>query len=205
MSNKISLFVSIIALVGVIMLFVSKFSDKNDDTATQQTDQQTVNTIAYINVDSVLAYYDLYNALSLQLAQKQQDLQNQLQSKMLSLQNRAYQLQQQYSQHLITTQTYQEKAEKLQNEQLQLQQWQEQKSLELNDEQMNMMNRIYDSLKVVINLVNADEKYDLIIANSTDASGVLLYANPDWNITNEVVDLLNERAGVIDSLNANAQ
>jgi outer membrane protein len=188
------------------MLFVAKFSGADKSADSQQvTDDVQKSKIAYVNVDSVLAYYDLYNALSLQLAQKQQDLQNQLQSKMLSLQNRAYQLQQQYSQHLITTQKYQEKAEKLQNEQMQLQQWQDQKALELNDEQMNMMNRIYDSLKAVVDVINADKKYDLIITNSTDGSGVLLYGNPDWNITNEVIELLNQRAGVIDSLNTNAQ
>lgn len=190
-NNKISLVISLIALVGVIILLIGKFSNKSQNgTAPANTNNGDLQ-IAYVNIDSAVNSYDLYNKLSLTLMQKQQDLEKELQSKMLSLQNRAYKLQQQYSQHLVTTQSYQEKAQKLSDEQVSLQSWQEQKSYELNEDQMNLTQRVYDSIVNVVNEINTDKKYDLVISNTT--GGTLLYGNPAWNITNEVVKRLNSK------------
>jgi outer membrane protein len=187
-NNKISLFISIAALVGVVLLFIKVFT--GSDKKTPDVEQKD-SKIVYVNLDSVLISYDLYNALSLQLQQKQTDLENQLNSKMLSLQNRANQLQNQYAQHLITTENYQTQAEKLSNEQLQLQQWQQDKSLELNEDQLALTQRVYDSIVSVVKYINADSKYDIIISNTT--GGTLLYGNPNWDITTQVVKILNER------------
>lgn len=193
-NNKISLIISIVALIGVILLLVDKVSNKSTNKKHSETENLELaeNTrIVYVNLDSVFNGYDLYNVLSLQLIQKQQDLEKELQSKMLSLQNRAYQLQQQYSQHLITTQNYQEKAQKMSDEQMQLQAWQEQKSYELNEDQMLLTERVYDSVVSVVNEINIDKKYDIIISNT--AGGALLYGNPEWNITNQVIKMLNSK------------
>jgi len=202
-SNKISLIISIVALIGVLVLLIAQFTGK--ETPQVANVEAKDSKIVYIDMDSLSAGYDLYNALSLQLTQKQNDLQQELQSKMMSLQNRANQLQNQYAQHLITSQKYQEMGEKLTNEQMQIQQWQDQKSLELNEDQLSMSDRINDSIKSAIDYINADKKYDLILSKSA-FTGVVLYANPEWNITDQVVKILNERAkGVFaaDSVSAN--
>lgn len=189
-NNKLPLIISVVALVGVIILFVRVFTESKTQKQVENTPVDT--KMVFVNVDSVLISYDLYNALSLTLQKKQQDLQNQLQSKMLSLQNRANQLQNQYSQHLITSQNYQDQAEKLTNEQNQLQTWQQQKAGELQEDQMNLTQRVYDSIVSVVKIINADHKYDIIISNST--GGTLLYGNPKWDITKQVVKLLNENS-----------
>jgi len=190
-NNKISLIISVVALIGVIILLIGQFS--NNDTENTTPDVEAKETmIVYVNVDSVLMNYDLYNSLSLQLMQKQQQLESELQTKMLSLQNRMTQLQNKYSQALITSASYQQQAEALSNEQYTIQAWQEQKGLELQEDQYALTERVYDSITSVINYINADKKYDLIISNST--GGTLLYGNADWSITSQVVDLLNQRA-----------
>lgn len=192
-NNKISLIISIIALTGVILLLVKNFSHENHDADEHSSTTQNSGNlnIVYVNLDSAFSNYDLYNILSLNLGQKQQDLEKELQSKMLSLQNRAYQLQQQYSQHLITTQAYQEKGQKLSDDQMLIQQWQEEKLYELQEDQMLLEQRIYDSITVIINEINADKKYDLIITNTS--MGTLLYGAPELNITNTVIELLNDK------------
>jgi outer membrane protein len=192
-NNKISLIISIVALVGILMLFVDKLSNNDGDSneGNQTTQISSDFKIAFVNVDTAMESYDLYNVLSLQLMQKQQDLENQLQSKMLSLQNRANQLQQQYGQHLITTQAYQEKGQNLSNEQIMLQQWQEEKMYELQEDQMLMLNQVSDSVMSVINEINKNKKYDYIINNT--AGSTLLYGNEDFNITDEVIVLLNKK------------
>jgi len=191
-NNRIPLIISIVALIGVILLFVKILTTNKTTQKTNTTENSS--SIAFVNVDSVLIKYDLYNKLSLDLSTKQQQLEKELQSKMLSLQNRANQLQNQYNQHLITTQTYQEQAEKLTREQETLQKWQQEKSFELNEDQMNLTKRVYDSIVSVIKVINKDQKYDLIISNST--GGTLFYGNPQMDITNEVVKILNEKANV---------
>lgn len=192
-NNRIPLIISIVALIGVILVFVKVFTSNKTIQETNVT--QNSSNIAFVNVDSVLIKYDLYNKLSIDLTTKQQQLEKELQSKMMSLQNRANQLQSQYSQHLITTQTYQEQAEKLTREQEQLQRWQQEKSFELNEDQMNLTKRVYDSIVSVIKVINKDKKYDLIISNST--GGTLFYGNPQMDITNEVTKLLNDKANVL--------
>lgn len=192
-NNKISLIISIVALVGVLLLFVDKMSDKDNDSNNNLPSQTSGDiSIAYVNLDSVLNDYDLYNVLSLQLTQKQQDLQNELQTKSLSLQNRANQLQQQYSQHLITTQTYQEKGQKMSDEQIQLQQWQETKAYELQEDQMLMTQRVLDSVNNIIAEFNANGKYDFII-NTNFNNMALLYGNPNFNISDTIITLLNKK------------
>lgn len=196
-NNKLSLIISIIALIGVILLFVFHFSGNKSD-KNEQTKVAKNSAIVYVNMDSVLTSYDLYNALSLQLGKKQQDLQKQLQSKMLSLQNRAYQLQQKFSQHLITTQDYQTKGQKLTDEQNQLQKWQQTKAMELQEDETNLNQRVYDSIVNVVKIINKDKTYNLVISNAT--GGTLLYGDPDWDITAQVTKLLNDRAPLTDSL-----
>ena len=192
-NNRIPLIISIVALIGVVLVFVKVFTSNKTTQDTNAT--QNTSNIAFVNVDSVLIKYDLYNKLSIDLTTKQQQLEKELQSKMMSLQNRANQLQSQYSQHLITTQTYQEQAEKLTREQEQLQRWQQEKSFELNEDQMNLTKRVYDSIVSVIKVVNKDKKYDLIISNST--GGTLFYGNPQMDITSEVIKILNEKANIV--------
>ncbi len=191
--NKLSLILSIISLVGVILLFVFHFSE-NKKTVTKQKIEPKKSTLVYVNVDSVLMNYDLYNSLSLQLAKKQQDLEKQLKSKMLSLQNRAYNLQQKMSQHLITTLDYQNKAQKLTKEQNQLQQWQQKKANELQEDQMNLNQRVYDSIVNVVKILNKGNNYDLVISNQ--AGGTLLYGNPSLNLSSQVIKLLNDRTPI---------
>lgn len=190
-NNKISLLISILALVGVIVLLIGQLSNKEKSNTTPDVETKQ-NQITYVNVDSVLNNYDLYNALSLQLMQKQQQLESELQTKMLSLQKRMTQLQNKYNQALITSANYQQQAEALTNEQYTIQNWQEQKALELNEDQASLTQRVYDSIVSVVNYINADKKYDLIISSSL--GGTLLYGNPDWDITDQVITLLNQRA-----------
>ncbi len=192
-SNKVALIISVVALIGVIVLSIGQFSNhsKSKSSVSSSTESGEAPRIAYVNIDSAVNSYDLYNKLSLSLMAKQQDLEKELQSKMLSLQNRAYKLQQQYSQHLITTQNYQTKAQKLSDEQVNLQSWQEQKAFELNEDQMNLTQRVYDSIVSVVKEINKDEKYDFVISNTT--GGTLLYGNPACNITDEVIEILNNK------------
>lgn len=200
-NNKLSLIISLVALTGVIILLIAVLN-KNNKTVKGTNNIENADSsnlaIAFVNLDTIQAKYDLFNVLSLQLTKKQQELDKKLKSKMLSLQNRANQLQSQYSQHLITSMTYQQKMQKLQDEQNQIQTWQQQKTYELQEDQMNMQKRIRDSLVSAINIYNKDEKYQIVLSDATE--GTLLYVDKGIDISDDIVKILNQRAPVLDSL-----
>ena len=192
MNNKSSLIVSIIAIILAIVALVfaltGKTKEKQPATAAQTPSQLN---IAFINVDTLLNNYDLYNSLMIQFMQKQQKYEKELNSKMMSLQQRSMKLQNDYNKGLITSMTFQQKMQQLQNEQQSIQQWYNEKSQELANDQVMITNRVMDSIHAVINDFNKDGKYQYILVNSA-----LLYGDPGLNITDTIVSLLNERANI---------
>jgi outer membrane protein len=62
---------------------------------------------------------------------------------------------------------------------------------ELMIEQQNMSLQLRDSINNILKVYNADNRYQLIISNTSGDN--LLYADEAYNITNDVVELLNTR------------
>ena len=194
--NKISLILNIVLIIAVLLLYIDRFVNNNNKSSENtQTKSNNVSTeypeIVFVNIDTLLNNYDLYNKLMVDLMAKQQNFEKQLNSKILSYQQRSMNLQQQYEKHLITSATYQTKGEKLMMEQQQIAQWKDQKSMELMEDEQNLTKRVYDSILVEINTYNSDSKHKFIINNSF--GGALLYGNKTLNITDTVVGLLNSK------------
>ncbi len=189
----------ILALLAISGIFYTACNQSATTQTNTKKDSLSTTEIAFVNLDTIEAKYDLYNVLSLQMTKKQQDLDKQLQSKMLSLQNRANKVQSQYEQHLITTMTYQQKMQKLQDEQNQIAKWQQQKASDLQDDLLNLQKRIRDSIVSAVNFYNKDKKYNLVLSDATE--GTVLYVDNKIDISNEIVKILNNRAPVLDSLN----
>ena len=179
--KKISIVLNIILIAAVVLLYVDRFANKKGSNTK--------------NVDTnVPTNYDLYNKLKLDFMQKQQDFESQLNSKMLSYQQRATSLQNKYEKHLITAANYQQQGEILMGEQQQILQWKEQISYELMEDEQNITQRIYDSILVVVNEYNEKLNHKLIINNSF--GGALLYGENTLNITDTITTILNDKVGM---------
>ncbi len=196
--KKASLILNIILVAAVVLLYVDRFANTGKK---QKTDKKINNTetstngypeIVYINMDSLVIGYDLYNILSLELMQKKQGFETQLNSKMLSYQNRTMKLQSDYEKHVITSANYQKKAEAMMYEQQQIGAWQEEKSMELMEDEQNLTLRILDSIVNVVKEYNNDGRHKLVVNNSF--GGVLLYGDTDLNITDTILTTLNANA-----------
>lgn len=160
-------------------------NNASNTSATQSSD------IAYVNMDSLIDKYDLYNDLSTQLMAKQNQLEQELQTKQKSLERKAMDLENQYKKNLITPTRAQEVQQNLQVEQQRMLQWREEKMMELNDDQAKISRMVYDSIQNYINEFNADKRYRFIISNSV--GGVLLYGDKSADITETVLKALNNR------------
>ncbi len=194
--KKVSLILNIILLSAVILLYVDRFAKKTPkkDKVNNNTSEAIVEDnadVVYIQMDSLISGYDLYNVLSLELMDKQKEFETQLNSKMLSYQNRTMKLQSDYEKHVITSANYQKKGEALMMEQQQIAMWREQKGMELMEDEQNLTLRILDSIINVVNEYNRDEQHKLIINNSF--GGVLLYAGGSLNITDTILVGLNSK------------
>lgn len=202
--KKASLILNIILVAAVVLLYVDRFANNGKK---NKTDKKTDNTektttehpeIVYVNMDSLVSGYDLYNVLSLELMQKKQGFETQLNSKMLSYQNRTMKLQADYEKHVITSANYQKKAEAMMYEQQQIAAWQEEKSMELMEDEQNMTLRILDSIINVVKEYNKDSKHKLVVNNSF--GGVLLYGDTNLNITDTILKTLNSNTKQADLL-----
>ncbi len=195
--KKASLILNIILVAAVILLYVDRFANTGEENKNAKKNNHTeiessgYPEVVYINMDSLVSGYDLYNVLSLELMQKQQGFETQLNSKMLSYQNRTMKLQADYEKHVITSANYQKKAEAMMYEQQQIAGWQEEKSMELMEDEQNLTLRILDSIITVVNEYNKDEKHKLIVNNSF--GGVLLYGDTGLNITDTILSSLNSK------------
>lgn len=196
MKNNLLVILNIVLLVAVLVLFIDRFSggsDKNKPTGSAEntsTVQTTAGDIVYVNVDSLLNGYDLYNELRTQLLKKQQQSESnltsrskQLERKMLEYQNKA--------QKGLMLRTEMEQTEKsLMQEQQSLIQLKDQLSMSLMEDEQAMNKQIYDSIQSVLKSYNKDYTKHVLILNNTMGS-TILHSDPGRNITDTIMSLIN--------------
>ncbi len=202
--NKVTLTISIIALLGVILLTISRNNPetvenkKENPTETSYTDTVKTGNIAYVNIDSLVDSYSLYNELQTALMDKQARLSKEQESKMLSLQRKERELQQKVQERMMTQTTAQEQMQKLLALQQQYVQEGQMLELQLSEENQNITRQVYDSIYTYLKKYNVNKKYDLILSSAV-VGGTVLLAKDGMDITGAVIKGMN--AGYLSSGN----
>lgn len=191
--KNLSLVLNIVLIVAVAILFAMEFSDKEE---THENEGQQVATesglkVAYVQIDSLLKSYDLYNDLSKQFGDNQQRMESELQQKSQKLQRNAADLQEKMQQRLITQRQAEAKQKQLMQAQQNLVQLRDQLTQKLANDQQVMNKQVYDSVYSFLNDLNKKRHYDIIF--STAQSNPILLADSTFDITNEVIIGLNKR------------
>lgn len=192
--KKFSLILNIVLIVLVLLLYIDRFANGKKNVDNNDLNEFVADTtgspqIVYVNLDSLLDDYSLYNELMLDYYEKQSLLETQLQTKYTSLERKSYELQQQYADHLITTAKAEEKQQELMLEQQQLTAWQQEKTQELMEDEAEITQRVYDSIQSAIDSYNKNHLHRLILNNSY--GGVLLYGDKTLNITDTIISIVN--------------
>ena len=166
---------------------------QNEQASVQTYEEGTILPIAVINYDTLMANYDLALEANEALIKKQEDVRLDLNQRMRQLENEAADFQNKLENNAFLSR---ERAESEQRRLLQknqdLQSLQEQKALEIQEEQQRTGERLRDSLNSVLSTINKDGKYHLIMTTNSFNENVL-FAAPQYDITMEVVEMLNER------------
>lgn len=161
----------------------SKKADKTEEKAGHAL------RIAYVDLDTVQAHYDLFTDLSKQLEQKTISAQKEIQGKQRVFQEHYNALQTKYNNGQFASQTEFENAQAaLQREQEAGAKREQELMGELQQHQAEGIQQVSDSVENFIKSYNKDKKYDFILMKATT-----LYANPACDITPEVIKGLNAR------------
>ena len=147
--------------------------------------------IVYIQIDSLLMNYDMYNDLMSAFQSKYQASQDELQKKSRQLESDAKSFENQINTGLLTRSAAEQQQQNLLRRQENLQNEANNKQLELQEEEFVLNNQVYDAIKTFLEKYNAEHQFALILTSSS-ASNTVIEGNKGLDITNEVVRGLNE-------------
>lgn len=166
-------------------------ASQQEAAASGESKPNTGMRIAYVQLDTLMSQYKLYKDYSEVLARKGTNIQNTLEQKQRTLEQHANAMQKKYESNGFTTRDELERAQNnLQKEQMELQELAERLNGEFNAEQMRINEEARDSIQAFLKVYNQEKKYDYVMVKAGDN---LLIANPDYDITAEIVDGLNKR------------
>lgn len=149
--------------------------------------------IAVINVDTLLQSYDLNLEESDRLMRKGEDMRLDLNQRANSLQNEMIDFQKKLeNQAFLSRERAEAEQRRLVKKEQDLNTLAQEKEQELMLEQQQLSIRLLDSINSAIRTLNADGKYHLVITTSALNNNVL-FAAPEYDITAEAIELLNER------------
>ena len=145
--------------------------------------------IVYVDLDVILAKYDMANELSSVVETKVQNIQAEVTRRGKKLETAAKDFQEKMEKGLMTRSTAEAQAQKLQEQETEFNTYAAQKQQEIQEEQMVMMNQIGDAIKTYIEKYNQEKKYAMIL--TSQGGTPVLTADPSLNITEDVIAGLN--------------
>ncbi|MCD4729411.1 MAG: OmpH family outer membrane protein [Bacteroidales bacterium] len=198
-SNKkspviISLVLSMIAIIGLVILFVMEFTDEDKPEEKQSGIALPVsasgsNSIVFINSDLILEKYLLVNKLAAQLERERQKKDADFEAKQKVYEQDGQYFQQQVQQQSISEQSAQQIYEQLMIKQQELYELQEQYTAELAQKEYAMNIILLDSVRNYLTRLNNIYNYDYILSYNT--AGNIILAKDTFDITLPVLEGLN--------------
>lgn len=148
--------------------------------------------IAYVEIDSLLTKYRFWNDLNEVMIQKEENIRTTLNEKAKKLEAEMKEFQRKYENNgFVSAERAQQENQRIIKQQQDLQALQQKLTAELQAENQKNSLQLRDSINSFLKMYNKDKGYDLIISNTGFDN--LLYGNPSYNITQEIVDGLNAR------------
>ena len=148
--------------------------------------------IAFVEIDSLLSKYHFCNDVNEEMLKKEENIRTTLNEKGKKLEKQAAEFQRKYENNgFVSPERAQQEYQRIQKQQQELQELQQKLTNELAAENQKNTLELRDSINAFLKVYNQEKGYDLIISNSGFDN--LLYGNPAYTITNEVVEGLNAR------------
>lgn len=196
--KHINTIVNVVLAVGLIVLYILHFTGTSNVKSTPRTagsDSTSLSAqlpIAYINVDSLLLNYNYSKDLNEVLIRKRENAQATLTEKARKLDGEMKEFQRKRENNaFLSEQSFKSQQQALLKKQQDLQQLEESLTQQLGKEQQKMNEQLRDSIYKFLQEYNKDHKYQMILSNTMNDN--IMVADNAYNITNEVVELLNSK------------
>lgn len=147
-------------------------------------------SIVYIQIDSLVNGYDMFNDEKSALEAEVQTIQDDLQKQGNAFQKSVADFENKVNKGLLTRSQAEQQQAALQERQLQLQNLNQEKAIEVQEKEAVMLNKVMDKIQTYLNEYNESHNYALILSTSA-ASNTVLVGNPSLDITNDVLAGLN--------------
>lgn len=178
----------------LILMFAQCSENKANDTAnaTPAAGGSVNMKIAYVEIDSLLTKYRFCNDLNEMMIKKEENIRTTLNEKAKELDSEMREFNRKLENNGFASRERAEQENlRISQKQRDLQQLQEKLTNELQAENQKNNLQLRDSINSFLKIYNKTKGYSLIISNS--GLDNLLYADPAYNITQEIVDGLNAR------------
>jgi outer membrane protein len=198
--NKVSPILNIILLIAVAVLFYFQFAgdkstgskaDKKSKKATQEAfanyDQLRV---AYVNIDSLLADYQMYIDKRDEFIDDQTNSQEELQNKSQQLQQEFQDLQEKLNKGLITRAKARMMQQELGQKEQQLYQMRNAMTSQLAEKEQVIYRQVLNSITEFLDDYAAAHNYHYVLSYSF--GGPVLYRADKFDVTRDVLEGLNE-------------
>ena len=190
--NKISTYLSVLALIGVGVLFYFQFSShkKHERPSVNRTSSDSSGNfkMAYFDIDSLQDKYQYFKDVTSEIKRKEADITAQLNSLQNSYQKRLRELQEKsatmtQAEGEAAQREYAQMQEKYQQRQMALEQ-------DLKKQQIDMMTSVRNKIENYLKEFNKEKGYAFIM--SYEPGFMLYYRDSTYDITNDVINGLNE-------------
>ena len=189
----------IITNVVLCVLFLSCKENKTTDTNAKHdfsfVSDSTANVqlpVAFVHTDSILTKYEFAIREDERLKRKQDDSRLSLTRQAQQFEKDVMDFQQKVQYNVFTPQRAQEEEARLMKKQQELQNLEMKLADELMAEQQKINKQLKDSLDFALKLYNAEKGYHIIFGNNGIVNTILL-ADDKYDITNDVIELMNSR------------
>ena len=192
--KNLSVVLNAVLVVAVAVLFVLFFSNNKSnktEVAASETGVAQKGDIVYIQIDSLINNYDMFNDLRSELESKATKIQNDLNKKSRAFENDAKDFEEKLNKGLLTRSQAESMQASLLQRQQELQNYTQQKQMEMAEEETVMVNKVMDSIKTYVKKYNETHQYALILTTSTTTQ-VVMEGNVSLDITQDVLAGLNE-------------
>lgn len=182
-----------VLLVAVVVLFVL-YAGKGKSSQVQDIDLSDTEAmpVAYVDMDSLLQNYDLFNQLNEELMQEGDRARATLNQKASALQKEMIDFQNKIENNaFLSEERARSEQQRLLKKQQELQDLEANLSQELLERQNAMVGQINTTIDSVVQVYNQDKKFHFIYANR--ANDNFLYGNEMYNITQDILLLLNSK------------
>jgi len=192
---KKTLLILLVVAVALVACKKGEKTEKSEKKVAFKVEEGAVLPLAVVNIDSVLAKYQKAVDANENLMRKQEDARLELNQKATALNNDMVDFQNKMDNNaFLNRQRAESEYARLTKRQQALQELEQTKTQELLEEQQSVSEEVRKDIREAIERLNEDGRYHMVITTSSLNDNVL-YAAPQYDITEELVEELNSKYG----------